>query len=230
VNDSKSQDKFEILNRQSLAFSGIITASLSHELNNAFAIINEHNGLLDDMLIGLKQGVPLDEKKLQRSSQKIGLQIERGKELIKRLNKFSHSTDSPVVEVEITQLLQAIVDLSQRLAGLKEMIIEFMAPSTESIVLNTNPFYLQQAIFACFQIFMANTDASRLITIAVDKIESGIAIKIAGTAINDDDFTGGKIDMLNIILEQLDGSLEIIKASGTDQSIVLVLRQLKADG
>ncbi len=229
MSDSNSSNKIEILNRQSLAFSGIITASLSHELNNAFAIINEYNGLLDDMLMGFKQGVPLDEKKILRSSQKIGFQIERGKELIKRLNKFAHSTDYPVAEVDIAQIVQAIVDLSQRLAGLKEMIIEFKKPSAESIVLNTNPFYLQQAIFACFQIFIANTGANRSITIAVDKAEQEILIKITGTAIGDDDFTRERIDLLKILLEQLNGDLDISSGGDQDRSIVLALRELKAE-
>jgi len=204
-------------------------ASLSHELNNVFAIINEHNGLLEDMLAGLKQGMPLDEKKIQRSSQKIGYQVERGKELIKRLNQFAHSTDHAVMETEITQWLQAIVALSQRLAGMKEMIIEFKASPGETIFLNTNPYYLQQAVFICFQVFMANCEANRLITVAAEKAEGMLSLTVAGSAINDDEFTRDKLGLLKILLEQLNGNLEIKSRNGQNYSIILKLRELKIE-
>ena len=222
-----SENKNQILKKQCLAFFGTITASLSHEMNNAMAIINEHNGLLDDMLLGFRQGVPLDDKKLTRVSQKIAAQVDRGREIIRRLNKFAHSTDSPVTDIDISELLQAIISLSQRLAGLKGLVIEFRTPA-EPLRLSTNPFFLQQAVFIGFELFMANPDSNRLIAVSASRSGNEIAIKIVGAAIGDTESLKAKTDLLSILMEQLNGKYEIISEEGSKQALVLTVRGLSS--
>jgi len=224
LNNTSLKDEF--LREQGLVFYAKITASLSHELNNALAIINEHNGLLDDMLMASKQGVPLDEKKLHRSSQKIGLQIERGKELIRRLNKFAHSSDSFIAEIDITELLESIIALSQRLVSLKGVDLEFVAPSTGVIPYRTNPFYLQQAVFTSFEIFMINSEDNRLIQVTTNKINDKISIKITGSTIDKSEIVQRKTELLKILLDQLNGDLEIVSENEINQSIFLLLKKL----
>lgn len=46
-----SEAKDLLLREKGFGFSGAITASLSHEINNVFAIINELSGLLEDFLL-----------------------------------------------------------------------------------------------------------------------------------------------------------------------------------
>lgn len=226
MNDLNSEEnKDRILKKQCLAFFGVITANLSHELNNALAIINEYNGLLDDMLLGFRQGVPFDDKKLQRISQKIAAQVERGKDIVRRLNKFAHSTDYPVTGIETSELLQAIISLSQRLAGLKGLVIEFKTP-TEPLLLSTNSFFFQQAVFICFELFMANADANRLIAVSADKSGNGVKVKIAGTLLGSSEESAIKKELLGILMEQLNGSYEIVSASDGKESIVLSLQKL----
>jgi C4-dicarboxylate-specific signal transduction histidine kinase len=213
----------QILTRQSLAFSGVITASLSHELNNVFAIINEHNGIIDDMLAAAKQGAPIDEKKLQRSSQKISVQLERGKELIKRLNRFAHSSDYDIAEVQLNDLIQAIVALSQRLAGLKEMSLEYKPDPVEAITINTNPYHLQQAIFICFQIFMINPENNRIVSTSARKDDNRIIIKIVGRQLADDNQIADKKEIVAMLLDRLNGKYEIVGAE-----IIITLAELKS--
>ena len=222
-----SENKDQILKKQCLAFFGTITASLSHELNNAMAIINEHNGLLDDMLLGFRQGVPLDDKKLTRISQKITAQVDRGREIIRRLNKFAHSTDSPVTEIEVSELLQAIINLAQRLAGLKGLVIEFKT-NAEPLNLSTNPFFLQQAVFIGFELFMANPDANRLIAVSAAASDGEIAIKITGTAVSEGESLKAGTDLLAILMEQLNGQYEIVTESDGKRTIVLTLKGLRS--
>jgi signal transduction histidine kinase len=219
-----SGDKIEnILLEESLKFSGNITASLSHELNNAFAIINEHSGLLDDILEGAKHGVPIDEKKLHRISNKVSAQVERGKELIKRLNRFAHSTDNPAADIDINEMLRAIVTLTQRLAGLKGLTIGFDPPDSE-IHFTGNPFYFQQAIFICFEMFMASSEASRSIQVAARKIDKDLNIEIAGPGIGDNDYIRGRKNILGLLSEALDGKFEIETVEDNRQKISLILR------
>lgn len=215
--------KNDILREQGLAFYGKITASLSHELNNVIAIINEHNGLLGDLLLGANKGIPIDDKKLQRISKKVSFQLERSKELIKKLNKFAHSSDNAVAEIDISEILQAIIDLTRRLADLKGLNLEFKAPA-QPIYLVNNPFNLQHAVFICFEMFMADADINRSIIVSAEKIEDIIKISISGSALSDNDFSRAKKSILEMLLKQLGGSFEIETGADNKQSIILILK------
>ncbi|MCD6160889.1 MAG: HAMP domain-containing histidine kinase [candidate division Zixibacteria bacterium] len=219
--------KENALREQGFAFYGKITASLSHELNNVIAIINEYNGLLNDLLIGAKQGVPIDDKKLQKISKKNSIQLERGKELVDKLNKFAHSSDNAAAEIDISEILQAIIALTQRLAGLKEINLEFKA-LTEPIKLVNNPFCFQHAVFTCFEMFIANDDISRSIIVSAEKIESMVIIKISGSELSDNAFNQTKKSILEMLLEQLNGSYRITAGDGGRQIIILTIDR-KAD-
>ncbi len=224
MNGKDSTDRY--LREHGLAFNGKITASLSHELNNAVAIINEYNGLLADMVEAAKQGIPLDDKKLNRSTKKIGMQIERSQDLIKRLNRFAHSSDSFNTEVNIGELLELIVSLSQRLAGLKSMDLEFEVP-LENINFRTNPFYLQLAVFTCFEIFMDDPDNNRHIRIETDKKDNDLVINISGATIIQNEFSNQKIELLKATLKQIDGNIELKPDSESECTIAISLSEME---
>lgn len=205
-----------------LAFFGKITASVSHELNNAIAIINEHAGLADDLAEGIKQGMPVDEKKLKTTSKKIMAQVERSKELIKRLNRFAHTADEPVRQSVLNDLLTDITDLSRRLADLKGMQLQFDGTG-EKIVLTGNPFFIQQAVFIALELFMEDTGNNRLITITCGKDETSLWIKLTGSSIYAGDGAGSKRDYLALLMEQLHGTVEYIEHDDRQASISLKL-------
>ena len=54
------------LREQNLAFFGMISAGMSHEMRNVLSIIGEYAGLLDDFLVAAERGAPLDSDKLRR--------------------------------------------------------------------------------------------------------------------------------------------------------------------
>ena len=47
--------------RESLQFFGKISASVSHEIKNVFAVINEAAGLLEDFTIMVDKGMPIEQ-------------------------------------------------------------------------------------------------------------------------------------------------------------------------
>ena len=205
-----------------LAFFARITASVSHELNNAIAIINEHAGLADDLAEGIKQGMPVDEKKLKTTSKKIMAQVERSKELIKRLNRFAHTADEPVRQCVLNDLLTDITDLSRRLVDLKGMQLQFDVTG-EKIVLTCNPFFIQQAVFTALELFMEDTGNNRLITITCGKDETSIWIKLTGSSIYAGEGAEAKRDYLSLLMEQLKGTADYIEHDNQQGSILLKL-------
>ena len=58
---------------ESLRFFGKMNASISHELRNALAVINENAGLIKDLMIMTEKGHPLDKAGAYGIQEWIGL-------------------------------------------------------------------------------------------------------------------------------------------------------------
>ncbi len=221
MNDSTTRERrYHLLRREGLAFLGAITASLSHELNNAIAIINEHNGLLNDLLAGGQHGIAIEDKKLERATKKIARQVERAQLLIKRLNRFAHSTDAEIREIDVNDMLKDIVELSQRLAGLRMVQLE-VTPYREGIRVTSNPLFLQQAVFICFQLFWDDAENNRRVVVVPEPGGQGVKISITGSHIANSGAAQDKRALLEVLLEELHGTVEYLSDDRQNQSIVL---------
>lgn len=211
-----------LLRNEGLMFFGTINRSVTHELNNVMAIINERSGLMDDLLMAENQGIPMDSEKFKQLSKKIAVQVERGKILIKRLNRFAHSTDELVTSFNLNTLLEDITNLSQRLANLQNLQLEIKL-SGESISLISNPFFLQQAVYICFELFMAVPEKNHLITIELEKHETTARVIISGTFLADTEAVLSKRALLDVLLEELKGSVQVITENENRQLIILTI-------
>jgi len=216
------------LEDQSLVFLGKIMASISHELNNTVAIIKEYNGLLEDMLLGVQRGNPIDDKKVERVSKKIASQTEKGTEIIKRFNKFAHSMDYPVNSIKLDELLPLIIGLSRRLTEIKGIYLTFDGMA-ESITLKTNPLLLQQAVFLGLEMFMADADSNSQLILSAGKTDNKVYIEITGSKIAENDLIESAIQTLEIVMKNLNGVFEK-KIEGKDkQAVILTLQDLETD-
>lgn len=128
-----------------LIFFGRMTASVSHEINNVFAIVNELGGLLEDMAYAAGQKKPLDPEKVQQISQSLQKQVYRGKGIVQRLNRFAHSVDDRISEFDVGAMLQDAVDMAQRFAQLKRIDLQ-AEPPDQPTSLSSNRFFFQQAV------------------------------------------------------------------------------------
>ena len=153
---------------QSLAFFGNITASVTHELNNVIAIINELTGLLDDMRYTVEQGQPVESERLEKIRGRFAKQITRGEMIIKRLNKFAHSSDYEMLETDLSELLNNLTDLLQRPANLKRISLTYQTPA-EPLPYTGNIFELQHAIYRGIKIFLENAEMDADINLLSEK-------------------------------------------------------------
>lgn len=102
-----------------LAFFGKIAASVTHELRNVLAVINESNGLMADYLAMMREAPFPHREKFQRSVQKIEEQVRRGVEITSRFNRFAHSMDHAYADIDLNAIATQTVSLAQRLAALR---------------------------------------------------------------------------------------------------------------
>ena len=69
--------KPNIIAETGLQFFGRISASISHEIKNVLAIVNENAGLLEDYSIMAEGGMPLDPARLKKMASTVMKAPER---------------------------------------------------------------------------------------------------------------------------------------------------------
>ncbi|MDI6775787.1 MAG: hypothetical protein QMD03_00860 [Syntrophales bacterium] len=211
----------KLLREKGLAFFGSITASFSHEINNVMTIINELAGLMDDLLRVGQQGHPPQLERLRGISERIGTQVKRGEEMIKRLNRFAHTLDETVKTIDLRDLLEDLIALSERPRTLRSARLETRFPE-ETILLVSSPFLLQQAIFSCIDLILAASPDNQLLRLILEKQDGGARITIAGEdpIVKTDD---AALSFLPILMEELGGKVEVISTDNGGLSLVLSL-------
>ncbi len=163
-----------------LHFFGMITASVSHELNNVISIIDQVAGLLSDLIAAADSGYPINLEKLKTVQERIRRQTQRGVGIIKRLNKFSHSVDEPFLEFDPGAVVENLMALAARFAELKKVTLETNLPQG-SVTITNNPFTLQQAVFFCFRHALDVSERGETLRVAMDYNDSLVTFHISNS-------------------------------------------------
>ena len=167
-----------------LAFFGKVNASISHELKNVMAIIAETAGLLGDLSEMARGGTPINPDMLASSTDSIIEEIQRGFTTIRQMNRFAHSVDTPVVSVDLMEILDLVCNLSGYLsfAGKTSLV---NSTAVAPMVL-TCPFILQAIIYqAVVQAFQNTGPRSKLDISVQSKNESTWRILLDGFCLKD---------------------------------------------
>jgi hypothetical protein len=166
---------WEVLSETGLQFFGKMSASISHEIKNVMAIINENAGLLEDLTVMAEKGVPLDPQRLRTQADRIMKQIRRGDEIVKGMNRFAHSVDEPSSQTDLSDTLALVCTLSGRFASMRGVRLELEPPATR-IPIQTNPFFLENLIWLCLDFAMGCAGAGKTVLLRAEKIEGGAKI------------------------------------------------------
>ena len=140
-------EKIRELSRvKEIAFMGKVSASLSHEIKNTLAIINESVGLMGDLLQkdGSEDWPPYARWTSLLAS--IEEQVQRSADIVKRLNQFAHSMDKSLAELDLNETVRQTVILAQRFATLRRVNLETQLES-KPLHLLSDPFRLLYVIF-----------------------------------------------------------------------------------
>lgn len=164
-----------------LAFFGKITAGFTHEIKNILAIIKESSGLMEDLLELTKDDPFPHWERFSHRVLVIRQQVQRGVELTTRLNRFAHSPDEPVNRVDLNELADQLVRLSERFARLKEVTLK-ASFSDSQVTLVTSPVELQMAVFALMEGCWNEMPAGSEIVLRVELREKSpcILVRLAG--------------------------------------------------
>jgi len=169
---------WDIIGKEGLQFFGKMSASISHEIKNVLAIINENAGLLEDFTLMAEKGRPVDMERFKTGAGKIRAQVGRADGIVKHLNRFAHSADDFSGEIDLNELIGFVVVLSNRFSAMVDVSFEHME-ADRIVPLNTTPFILQNLLWLCLNFAMAVADGDKKIYLLVEKMESGARIRFS---------------------------------------------------
>ncbi len=168
-----------ILAAEGVRFFGEISASISHEIKNVLAILNENSGLLDDLILMNEKGAPLNLERLKRLSKSVDRQIKRADGILKRMNRFAHSADAFAEDVDLADTVLLVAELGERLIQMRNAKFSFEPPEPK-VKCYTSRFFLENLVWRCMVKAMDRLNLESPIHIFVEKKDSGHRIRFAG--------------------------------------------------
>jgi C4-dicarboxylate-specific signal transduction histidine kinase len=177
----KATADWQAIAHEGMLFFGNVSASISHEINNRIAVINEKAGLLQDLAAMLAKGREVDPTRLEVQSQKIIEQVRLAKQSVRNLNRFAHSVDAQHSRIEVAELLEFVVALSARHAATAETTLA-ISDSSAPVAITMNPFFLEALIGRAIDIALARVGDARKVVISVRATEDGCRIAFEGLA------------------------------------------------
>ncbi|ETR73387.1 MAG: histidine kinase A domain-containing protein [Candidatus Magnetoglobus multicellularis str. Araruama] len=149
-------------NFKEMAFFGKITASMTHEIKNVLAIIQESSGLLEDILDMTESNDFKHKDRFISTLGRIQAQIQRGIGITSNLNCFAHSPDNESSHIDLNELIQQLNTLTSRFARLKKVELSTQGNDTPLIV-QANSVQLQMHIFTAIEIILQHIENGTLI-------------------------------------------------------------------
>ncbi|WP_419785258.1 sensor histidine kinase [Pseudodesulfovibrio sp.] len=199
--------------RDGLRFFGRVSASVSHEIKNVFAVINEAAGLIGDFTLMAEKGMPIQPERLKKAADSIQGQVRRGDAIVRNMNAFAHSIDEDIREVDLAELAGLTVALATRMADMKQ--VRLTLGDCAAVVLSATPFDLMRLLHESIAVVLDAMQPGDSLAVGVKSAPDGASFTLGagGKAVP---AVEGKelVDMaeamgLAVEIGELDGALAI---------------------
>ncbi len=197
-----------------LQFFGQISASISHEIKNVLAIINENAGLLEDLTLMAGRGKPIDPARLTRMAATLKRQIGRADTMLKNMNRFAHSVNQTMPTVDLNETLEMIIALTARFAARKNVQVDLQLPRDPPKI-QTAPYQLMNLLWLCLDFAMDASGELKQIEVVAEETNDDIRIQLKQlTKLSEMVCNTFPSDYENRLLELLEATLEIESEDG----------------
>ena len=169
-------DKSIILSQTGLQFFGRISASISHEIKNVLAIVNENAGLLEDFTLLADRGKPIDPARLKLMATAVQKQVGRADEILKNMNRFAHSIDETMAEVDLNQTIELFMALTDRFTAMRGVKVDLQLPEN-TLTIPTAPFFLMNLLWLCLDFSMSTSGDEKRVELVVEETEASVRIR-----------------------------------------------------
>ncbi len=166
----------DMIGRVGLEFFGRMCASISHDIKNVLAVVNENAGLLEDLCALADRGKPIDLARLKRLAADVKAQVRRGDGIVSGMNRFAHSVDASVVRVDLAEVMELLKTLSLRLASMQGAALHLLPPQPAATV-TTAPFLLLNLLWLCLEQAVAAAGPGRRVELTAEKVAGGASLR-----------------------------------------------------
>ena len=137
------------------------SAAISHEIKNTLSIINENAGLLDDLAAMAEQGEGVAAERVRAAAATIMKQVDRSNLIMKNLNRFAHSADTPLATANLSETLDLVVALTARQAAMKMIKVAVSCPP--DLVITTCLLSFESLLYQIFcQLYSSSASSSSI--------------------------------------------------------------------
>jgi len=168
----------DFISSEGLGFQGRITASVSHELNNVMATISETAGLLEDLIELSDGGRSSEGEELRRCAKTIVEEVQRGFRVVKNLNRFAHSADAPVAELNLGELVTLVVGLASYVSYSSS--VDLQGVEDPGPRLTTQPLLLEDLVYRGLIHAFRQVGPDRVVGVSTGETPDGGRIVISG--------------------------------------------------
>ncbi|MDL1958109.1 MAG: hypothetical protein LWX01_02920 [Deltaproteobacteria bacterium] len=207
--------QWDILGEEALQFFGKMSASISHEIKNVLAVVNENAGLIQDYISMHERGIPIDPEQLKSVSQMITKQVRRADTIMRNMSKFAHSTDQLVKMESLDDILDVVTNLANRFATMREITLEKM-PSEGPVKIKANPFFLENLIWLCLEFAMDAVGPEKTVRLLAKEIDNSAQITFSQlgnlVVMPLETFPGKRVEAL---LSAIQGDITVDTQAGT---------------
>lgn len=189
-----------------LQFFGKMTASISHEIKNVIAIINESAGLLEDYSLMARKGRPIDPDRLNTVSERVTAQVRRAGDITKNLNSLAHSVDDFKIGVDVREILELAVAISSRLADMRSVRLILDLPSEFPTVI-TSQFHFLNLMWQILDYAMDVSGEEKTVRLTFEVQSGRVNVRFTGLS----DLANGNqfpTEKENALLNLLGGTLQ----------------------
>ena len=168
--------KPDIITETGLQFFGSISASISHELKNVLAIVNENAGLLEDFTLMADRGKPIDPARLKIMAAAVKRQVVRADEILNNMNRFAHSIDQTTLAIDLDQIFELFIALTARFAAMRGVRVDLQLPASP-LTIPTAPYYLMNLLWLCLDFSMSASGDEKRVELVVKETENSVQIR-----------------------------------------------------
>jgi len=206
--------KLEPLGESGLAFISKVSASISHEIKNSLAVINESAGFLEDISLMAMKGRALDVHKLNTLAGTMLKQVKRTNGIINRMNRLAHSLDESSLSIDVNSVLELILNLSERTAVTKGVKLTPILSDSPTLI-TTNSFFLENIIWLTTNFSMSVCGSNKSVELKVSKEQFGAKIRFSGLEhLTEDTFNNFLKESGDIVLKALNATLDAFAKDG----------------
>ena len=123
-----------------LAFWGQVISVQTHEVTNAFSVINEMAGLQWDILRDAASGESVDLYELESICDKIRGHVRRGDAVVRSINWIAHSVDHLRGPIEVNDALTKIALVAESWLRRRRAVVDLRLPPA-STTIEARPFF-----------------------------------------------------------------------------------------